>query len=133
MSQENVEVVRRGYAHFQATGSLLEEIIAPGFVWDMSTFKGWPEQSTYEGIEGARRFLADWTEPFEDWRLEVEQILDGGESVVVLLRQSGRSKLTGMTVEMSFGQLWAIRDGQQSRVAVYASHAETLDAAGLPA
>ena len=42
MSQENVELVRAGYEHFLATGVLLREIIAEDFVWDMSTFGGWP-------------------------------------------------------------------------------------------
>lgn len=46
MSQENVEIVRRGYEHRQASGDFLEEIIAPDFVWDMSksscsSFGGW--------------------------------------------------------------------------------------------
>ena len=47
MSQENVEGVRRGYEHFRETGDFQEETFAPGFVWDMSTFRGWPAQHTY--------------------------------------------------------------------------------------
>lgn len=51
MSAENVEIVRRGYVHFAETGEP-SELIGPGFVWDMSTFRNWPERQTYEGIEG---------------------------------------------------------------------------------
>jgi hypothetical protein len=58
MSQENVERVRRGYECFAATGDFLGESTAD-FVWDMSKFRGWPEQQTYEGVEGARVFLRD--------------------------------------------------------------------------
>jgi hypothetical protein len=60
MSQENVEIVRRRYEHFAATGDYLAETHALDFVWDMSKFRDWPEQQTYEGVEGARVFLRDW-------------------------------------------------------------------------
>jgi hypothetical protein len=53
MSQANVEVIRRGYEHFRASGEMDEEITADNFVWDMSKFRGWPEQQRYEGVEGA--------------------------------------------------------------------------------
>jgi hypothetical protein len=33
----------------------------------MFTFKDWPERQTYEGIEGARQFMADWLEAWDDW------------------------------------------------------------------
>jgi hypothetical protein len=49
MSQENVEIVRRGWEHFLATGEQPQEIIAPDFIWDMSRFRGWPEQQSYGG------------------------------------------------------------------------------------
>ena len=51
MSQENVEIVRRHYEHRESHGDFLDEIIAPDYVWDMSHFRGWPEQRTYEGID----------------------------------------------------------------------------------
>ena len=34
VSQENVEIVRRGFEHFRATAGPLPEILAPDFVWD---------------------------------------------------------------------------------------------------
>jgi hypothetical protein len=68
MSAENVDIIRRGYEDFIATGALSEDIMAPEFVWDMSTFRGWPERKTYEGVEGTREFIADWTASWEDWR-----------------------------------------------------------------
>jgi ketosteroid isomerase-like protein len=76
MSAENVEIIRRGYAEFIATGAPTEDIMAPEFVWDMSTFRGWPERKTYEGVDGMREFLADWTAAWEDWRLELEDLID---------------------------------------------------------
>ncbi len=131
MSQENVEIVRRGYEHFAATGELLADLTDPDFVWDMSTFRGWPERQTYPGTEGAREFLTEWTDAWEDWELEVEGYVDGGERVVVILRQQGRAKATGAPVVMHFGQVWTIRGGRQFRMQMYASPEEALEAAGL--
>ena len=130
--EPNVEIVRRAYEHRQATGDFLEEVMSPDFVWDMSTFQGWPEQQTYEGIEEARRFIRDWTAAFDDWGIEVEAIHDaGGEKVVGIVRQRGRSKSTGLPVEMLLAQVWTIRDGKETRMEMYADPAEALAALEL--
>jgi ketosteroid isomerase-like protein len=131
MSQENVEVIRRGYAHFLATGDFLEEIVAPDFVWDMSLFRGWPEQPIYEGLEGARVFVRDWTEAWDDWEVELLGLHDAGEQVVSVMRQRGRSKATGLPVDMTFAQVWLLRDGKQTRMQMYSDPAEALEAVGL--
>ena len=132
MSERNLEVVARGYAHFAQTGDVLEEISDPDFVWDMSTFRGWPEQKCYSGPEGTRRFLSDWTESWEDWKLEIVELVDaGGDLVLAICHQSGRSKATGLVVEMDFAQLWTVRDGLQLRMRMYADPAEARREAGL--
>jgi len=131
MSQENVEVVRRGYERFAATGRFVEEIITPDFVWDMSNFHGWPEQQAYEGAEGARAFLSDWAAAWEDWELEVDALHDAGDKVVAILRQRGRSKTGGIVVEMSLAQVWTMRAGKQARSDMYSDPDEALKAVGL--
>ena len=132
MSEENVEIVAQGYAQFSATGDLVEERTHPDFVWDMSTFSGWPERKTYEGTDGAREFLATWTEPWDDWEVELEELVDAGaDQVLAVLRQHGSSKTTGLEVDMHFAQLWTMRDGQYIRMQMYADPAEARRAAGL--
>ncbi len=132
MSQENVELLRGALEHFQAEGDFREDLIAPEFVWDMSMFHGWPEQTIYEGVEEARRFIREWTEPFDDWRMEVEAIHDAGEDrVLVILRQHGRSRSTGVPVDMVLGQVYTIRDGIQTRMEMYSDPAEAMKALGL--
>ena len=131
MSAENVELVREGYERFRATGDVAEEFSTDDFAWDMSNFHGWPEQQVYEGTEGARVFLTAWAGAWDDWKLEIEELLDAGDKVVALVKQSGVSKEAGMPVEMSFAQLWTIRDGKQARMDMYSDRAEALEAAGL--
>jgi ketosteroid isomerase-like protein len=131
MSRENVEVVRRGYEQFSATGEVLPEISAPEFVWDMSHFHGWPEQQLYVGVAGTEAFLSEWAGAWDDWQLDVEALHDAGEKVVALVRQHGRSKAAGMPVEMSFAQVWTVRDGLQTRMEMYSDPREALQAVGL--
>ena len=131
MSRENVEIVTGAYERFGATGDFDEEIATPDFVWDMSNFRGWPEQQVYEGVDGARTFLAAWTEGWDDWSLEIDAVHDAGEKVVVFLRQRGRSKAAGMPIEMSFAQVWTLRDGKEARMDMYSDRDEALEAVGL--
>ena len=131
MSQENVEIVRRRYEHLAATGDYPAEAHAPDFVWDMSKFRGWPEQQVYEGVEEARGFLRNWIATWDDWELEVEALHDAGDKVVALVRQRGRSKTSGLSVDMAYGQVFTIRDGKFTRMEMYADPAEALQAVGL--
>lgn len=132
MSRENVEIVRRGWDHFLATGEPLEEVLAPGFVWDMSTFRDIPGlQPHYEGAEGVRRFLREWTEPFDEWQIEVQALYDAGEKVVAVCEQRGRAKTTGLPVDMSLAMVFTVRGGLQTRMEMYADPDEAFKAVGL--
>ena len=127
MSQENVEAMRRGYERFAATGEIRAH---PDFVWDVSRL-GWPDQQIYSGAEGANQFLAEWADAWDDWALAAEDYIDAGECVVVIVNQQGRSKATGIPVDMRFAQVWSFRDGQAIRMQMYSSVDEALEAAGL--
>jgi uncharacterized protein len=131
LSDANLELVRRAYEQFRAKGRFVAEFVAPDFVWDMSNFHGWPEQQVYEGVEGAEGFLEEWTAAWDDWELDVDELHDAGEKVVALVRQRGRSKVTGMPVDMSLAQVWTVRDGKQARMDMYSDRAEALEDAGL--
>jgi ketosteroid isomerase-like protein len=48
-----------------------------------------------------------------------------------MLRQRGRSKATGMPVDMSLAQVWTMRDGKQTRMDTYSDRAEALEDVGL--
>ena len=131
MSQENVELVRAGYADFRLSGRFDESITTDDFVWDMSNFQGWPEQPLYKGAEGARRFLEEWSGAWDDWELELEELHDAGDRVVAVMHQRGRSRQGGLEVDMRFAQVWTVRDGLRSRMEMYDDPAAALRAVGL--
>jgi ketosteroid isomerase-like protein len=132
MGESNVELVRRGYDHFMTEGTLFVEALSPDFVWDMSTFRGWPERKTYPGIAGTQEFMDDWLDAWDDWSMEIEDMREAPDGrVVATMRQHGVSKATGLPVDMRFGQVWTVRDGMQVRMEMYASPEEALEATGL--
>ena len=127
MSQENVEIMRRGYERFRVTGEIRAH---PDLVWDVSNL-GWPDQQIYSGPAGAMQFNAEWAAAWDDWELEAQDYVDAGERVVVIVNQRGRSKATGIPVEMRFAQVWTLRDGQGIRMQLYGNVEEALEAVGL--
>lgn len=131
MSRENVEIVARGYAHFAATGEFIVEGVSPDFVWDMSKFEGWPERQAYAGVEGAREFLAEWTSAWEEWRLDVKRFVDAGAKVIAVAHQEGRSKVSGLLVEMDFAQVWSFAEGLQTRMEMFSDVSQAFEHVGL--
>ena len=127
MSRENVRIIRRGFEHWMATGEFRARA---DLLWDVSRL-GWPDQQLYPGAEGARQFLAEWADAWDGWEMEVEDYIDAGDRVVVILNQRGRSKATGIPVDMRFAQVWTLRDGQAIRMQMYASTEAALEAVGL--
>jgi len=122
-----MEIIRRGYEHFVATGEIHGHA---DLVWDVSNL-GWPDQQIYRGPVGAMQFNAEWADAWDDWELEPEDFIEAGERVVVIVNQRGRSKATGVPVDMRFAQVWTLRDGWAIRMQMYASVEEALDAVGL--
>ena len=41
------------------------------------------QRETYKGIEGARRFIRDWTAVFDEWEVDLEEVHDAGGDTVV--------------------------------------------------
>ena len=99
------------------------EIVAPSFVAG--------EGVRFVGLEGLRALWLDWLDPWESYRVEVEDVIDAGDDAVVLVRDFGRR--AGMTAEVSVvgGAVWTLRDGRVARVAFYLNRGEALKAVGL--
>jgi ketosteroid isomerase-like protein len=131
MSEADVAALIEGYDHFRRTGDFRDELFDPEFVWDMSTFTGWPEAQTYSGVEGAREFMADWISAWDDWELGIEDVRDAGDKVIAIVRQRGRAKSTGLPVDMRLAMVWSFRDGKQIRMQAYDDPAEALRVNGL--
>jgi ketosteroid isomerase-like protein len=136
MSQENVEIVRRGYAMYesgdvQGAARLFSEeaeLADTGGLGIAGTAAG-----TRYGPEGFLRANQEVLEAFDDYRVEAEEFIDAGDAVVVLVRISGRGKASAASLEMRLAHLWTLRNGEVIRGEVYRSRGEAIQAAGLQA
>ena len=55
----------------------------------------------------------------------------GEDKVVAVVRQRGRSKTSGLPVDMLFAQVFTIQDGKETRMEMYSDPDEALKAVGL--
>jgi ketosteroid isomerase-like protein len=130
VSQENVETVRRGY-EMLAEGELsrFDELAHPDAVIDMSRHPFLP--ATFSGREGMRRFVEQMDQMWQDFRVEPEEFIDAGDTVVVAVRASGRGR-DGDEVSKQLFAVWTLRGGKVARVTGgYENRTEALEAASL--
>jgi ketosteroid isomerase-like protein len=131
MSQENVELVAARMRAFQATLRATDQTAAD-FVWDLSTLEGWPDAQEYSGPEGVNDFMAKWTEAYDEFEQDLEDVIDaGGEHVVSIIRQRGRPRGSQSWVDLRFGIVWTVTEGDLRRARVYRTAEEALEAVGL--
>jgi ketosteroid isomerase-like protein len=131
MSEQNVEILRGGFEWFRVNGGFPAHLATPDFVWDMSHFDGVQEQQVYEGAKGADDFFAEWGSAWDHWEVEIEALHDLGDKVLAIVRQRGRSKLTGIPAEMLMAMLWTFRDGKVTRMDMYSDPSEARKVVGL--
>ena len=131
MSQENVEVVKLVMSRFEA-GDRQEwrEHFDPNVVWDTSASQ-LPAASVYLGHQGVVRFFRDWLETWTDYEVATLEYIDAGDAVVVVFRQSGTGRGSGVRVERDFFGVYDLRESKVVRFRLYESKEEALEAAGL--
>jgi ketosteroid isomerase-like protein len=131
MSQENVELVREGFARwnegdydffFDDTASDIELFSRFG------SLTGEP----YRGHRGVREWLADIQQSFERFDLWLDDVRDLGDDVLALGGIELRARGSGLDMTEPMGWVFEFRDGRVARMRFYASPAEALEAVGLP-
>ena len=125
MSEKNVELVRRGTRDTREFWAMLDEHV----VWDV---RGRPMVDLDDVIvgreaviEGSRRYWTTW----DDYTLEVEELIDMGASVVVVVRERGRGKGSGAPIDERSAQVWTFRSARIIRWDIFPTRAEAIEAA----
>jgi ketosteroid isomerase-like protein len=132
MSEENVEVVRRWWEGFNEDGmppfALCDEQI------EIRMPPDFPVRGLFKGHDGVRRWRDQVFDIVDNARVEPEKIVDvhdDGETVLMLLRATGKARYTEIEVELDWAAIWTIRDAKLLRAQGYLNRAEALQAAGL--
>ena len=127
MSQENVELVRRGVESVDAFWAMLDEYV----VWDPREYPMLDLDAVYVGrdavVKASRHYWGTW----RDYRLDAEELWDAGSSVVVVVRERGRGKGSGVPFDRRFAQVWTFSRGRVVRWDVFPDAARALEAVGL--
>jgi ketosteroid isomerase-like protein len=91
----------------------------------------WPGDPLFRGHDGVREAIALFDEHLEDFRVELERVVDvDRDRVVVLAYQSGRIRGSGNTLREPLGVASEFRDGKAIRFQLFFSWQEALAAFG---
>jgi ketosteroid isomerase-like protein len=134
----NVELVRWIYSTFWRDDNYLDSerllaAIDAEVVLDWSNSDA-PDSGVYQGRAAMLAFRRLRDEAWEDRRVEVDELIDAPpDRVVVIGRMRGRGRASGVEVEARTAVVWTLRDGQATRVTLYKTRDEAVQAVGLKA
>ena len=134
MSEENLEIVRRGIevvnrGELDAILGVVDEVADPNI--EMRAVGRLPDTSRV--LRGPKAVKAWWAQILEtfDWHWEPEELIDAGDAVVVVSRQIARGRGSGAEVANRVVGVFTFRDGKVISIDAYPSKAQALEAAGL--
>ncbi len=129
MSQENVEIVRRGYGALQRRD--VEEFV--GYFDPDVEFRSLMQdaEGTFFGHDGVREWWAGLLATFPDWNPSLIEVRDLGDWVLIRVHGQGVATRSGIGVDEEFWQAMEFRGGRVIRHLVVRTEREALEAVGL--
>ena len=122
----NAERVRGFYEAVARGDHSAMEVFAPDVAFQMPEVL--PHGGTIHGREALGAYFGEVQARWDDFRAELDDIVDGDARVVALGRFCGRPKANGRYVEIPFALVWTMRDGLAARVDEYTDTAMLLEA-----
>jgi len=118
MASANLEVVRSIYSGWER-GDFSSAAWADPDI-EYRVVDG-PEPSRWNGLAGMAEGWRDWLRAWEDFRAEPEKYIDlGNERILVLVRNSGRGRVSGLELEQrSAANLFELHDAMVIRLVIY--------------
>jgi ketosteroid isomerase-like protein len=131
MSQENVDLIRAGFElALRGDFETLEEFMAPDVV--MVQPPEVPDSKSYVGPTAIRDAMADWPTQWEDFRMDLLEVIDaGGDVYVSATRHRGHGRESGIEMDFQVFYVQHLRDGKLARLEMYFSRDQALEAVGL--
>ena len=120
LTQQNVALMREAYERIGTQGftAVAWELIDDDVV--VRDRPEIPDPRTYHGHAGVLEALASSDESFEQFGMDMEDLIGVGDRhVVVVLRMHGRGRGSGVPVEERIAHLWTVRDGKAAEMQVY--------------
>src|SRR2546423_14688148 len=118
MSQQNIEIVQAAFdAYFRGDESAMLDHAAPDVV--VTQFPDQPDVQDYHGHEGLLQVMAEWTDTWDDWSVEILRTREIGDRVLVGERQRGRGKSSGAHVEGGVAFAFTVGPDKIARCTVF--------------
>ena len=127
MSQKNVELVRRWIWAFQNDVELFRQTAHTDIEW--FPFEG--SHTPSYGVEGAMRVRDRWFETWEEHELEIEEVIDQGDSVFASVHITARGKASGVEVDVRLYMHCKVRDDKIVYLFEHEDRDDALEAVGL--
>jgi ketosteroid isomerase-like protein len=132
VSQENVDVIRRANALFNAGDwDALSLLYHPDIeLRDLQHPPDVPE--VLRGRDAIDMLMANWTEVFDEFRAEVYDYIDADPWVICDARYHGRAKGSDVPIDLHVADAYEVKDGKIARAFnSYRDVATALKAVGL--
>ena len=130
MSQENVELARRGTEALNRHDfEAMAEVMDPLIEWNDQ--RELPGAASHHGVEAVLRHLRATFEGMADFRVEAQQFVEAGDHVVITSRVRAKGRASGAPVERVTFSVNEYRAERLVRVNIYGTKAEALKAVGL--
>lgn len=110
--QANLALVERLFAAFE-TGQIeaVTDLISDDFLLVVPPSMS-AEPDSYEGPEGARRYMDAFEGVIDDVRFSADALHPERGCVIALVRVTGRGASSGLPMEMSAASIISVRDGK---------------------
>src|SRR3954453_8902269 len=133
MSEENVEVVRRGmelwlggdFEGWRAT-------IDPDIGWDISAHPLPDVPNLGRGRDAlVTDMLAVYMSGWTEYSAALKETVDAGDHVVLVLHETAKMRDSGVPLDRDLVHVWTVREGRSTFLRVFRTKAEALGAVGL--
>ena len=133
MPQKNVEILRQANEAFNR-GDVESFLAFCGDGVEIEDLNNAPDLPPVAyGKEAARRFLAAWTDAFDDFSGEIEEYIDADERhVACLVHYRGRQRESGLVIDFTGVDMWEFRGNKMVRGTLgYRDRESALAAVGM--
>jgi uncharacterized protein len=90
-----------------------------------------PGAASYGGYSGLATAYDHWASQWDDFRVEVNELIDAGSDVVAVTRHHGTGRASGVAVEGLVAYAFTVENGKLVRMRIFNTKAQALQAVGL--
>ena len=107
----------------------LADMLDPEVVW-FGTRGGLDESQVLRGPAAVLEYIREIQEPWEEFNVEIERVIEAGDAAVVFMRETGRGRHGGPEVQNDTAMIFKWRQERVVEVTGYLDRDEALRAAG---